>query len=220
VSSAELAVSRAKPDTADRRSWQWRVVDTVNYGLRHETTVAESIGAGASVVTMSGDKLLGGPQAGIIAGDRHLVHRIGQHPLARALRSDKTTLAGVAATLRHYLRGEAETEIPIWRMIGATAGELDARARRIAASIGLAVVPSVASVGGGSLPGEVLPSRAVRIETQQPDEVARALRTGKPRVFPYIRDGAVLIDVRTVLPEQESALIVALERVLNCSAGE
>ncbi len=196
------------------------LVDTAKYGLRHESTVAESIEAPASIVTMSGDKLLGGPQAGIIAGDRQLVRQIERHPLARALRSDKTTLAGVAATLRHYLRGEAETEIPIWQMIAATVDELDTRARRIAEWRKLAVMPSVASVGGGSLPGETLPSRAIRIETPHPDELARTLRTGKPRVFPYIRDGALLIDVRTVLPEQDSELVTALERALRRSPGK
>ncbi|MCC6674474.1 MAG: L-seryl-tRNA(Sec) selenium transferase [Thermomicrobiales bacterium] len=221
VTSAELGeVARAAEIPLIEDLGSGALLDTAKYGLRHETTVAEAIGAGASVVTMSGDKLLGGPQAGIIAGQRQLVRQIERHPLARALRSDKTTLAGVATTLRHYLRGEAETDIPIWRMIGATVDDLDARARCIADPLELAVVPSVASIGGGSLPGETLPSRAIRIETPHPDEVTRALRTSKPRVFPYIRDGAVLVDVRTVLPEQDPDLMAALERALSRSTSE
>ncbi|HET9660528.1 MAG TPA: L-seryl-tRNA(Sec) selenium transferase [Thermomicrobiales bacterium] len=190
------------------------LLDTSRFGLSHEPTVAEVISAGASIVTLSGDKLLGGPQAGIIAGRRDLIGRIERHPLARALRTDKVTLAGVAATLRHYLRGEAETEIPIWSMIGATIEQLTGRAATVADLVGAQAVPSIASVGGGSLPGETLPSVALSFSSSHPDVFARALRTGSPRVFPIIRDDAVLIDLRTVRPEQDVPLADALASAL------
>lgn len=191
------------------------LLDTGQFGLRREMTVAESIDAGTSVVLFSGDKLLGGPQAGVIAGNSDAIRRIEQHPLARAVRADKVTLAGIAATLRHYLRGEAEREIPIWRMIGTSRDALALRASELAARFDLAVARSNASIGGGSLPGETLPSVALRIDTEHADELARALRTGTPCVFPYIREGAVMLDLRTVLPDQDHALGSALARVLG-----
>ena len=188
------------------------LLDTSAFGLRREMTVRESIAAGASIVTFSGDKLLGGPQAGIISGKAELVRKIEGHPLARAVRADKVTLAGISATLQHYIRGEAETEIPIWQMIGATQESLATRAPFIAEPLGLAVVRSIASIGGGSLPGETLPSAAIRIDSDHADTLASSLRTGTPRVFPYIRDGAVMLDLRTVLPEQDQALAAAIGR--------
>ncbi len=194
------------------------LLDTTQFGLRHEPTVREAIADGASVVTLSGDKLLGGPQAGIIAGQRGAIQRIERHPLARSVRADKVTLAGVTATLRHYLAGNARVEIPVWRMIGATVDELSIRARKIARQTGFAVVDSTASIGGGSLPGETMPSIALKFEVAHPDQVAQALRSGTPSVFPIIRDGAVLIDLRAVQPEQDGSLIQALRAALGASA--
>lgn len=182
------------------------LIDTTLFGLRKEPTIAEVIGAGAAVVTSSADKLLGGPQAGFICGNADVVRKIERHPLARALRADKTALAGIAATLRHYLCGEAETHIPIWQMIAADVSQLEGRAKEIATKLDVNVVSSVASVGGGSLPGETLPSVALELVDENPDALARRLRTGTPRVFPIIRDDAVLVDMRTVLPRQDESL--------------
>jgi L-seryl-tRNA(Ser) seleniumtransferase len=182
------------------------LLETILFGLRHESTVGEAIAAGASVVTLSGDKLLGGPQAGIICGRRDLIDRIERHPLARALRADKVTVAGVAATLRHYVRGNAESTIPIWSMIGAPVEELTRRAEHIGELTGGRVLTSVSSIGGGSLPGETLPSMAVGFAVSHPDRFAQLLRTGSPRVFPIIRDDLVLIDLRAVRPEQDGRL--------------
>jgi L-seryl-tRNA(Ser) seleniumtransferase len=190
------------------------LLDTSRFGLRHEPTVEEAIDSGASIVTLSGDKLLGGPQAGIIAGKRELVERIERHPLMRAVRVDKVTLAGVCATLRHYLAGNAVAEIPIWRMIGSSVGDLTDRAKRLSGLPNISIAESVASIGGGSLPGETLPSVALRIPTGVADEVARALRTGQPSVFPIIREASVLIDLRSVQPRQDADLASALRRVL------
>jgi L-seryl-tRNA(Ser) seleniumtransferase len=191
------------------------LLDTARYGRHHEPTVAEAIAAGVSIVTMSGDKLLGGPQAGLIAGKTELVRRIEQHPLARALRVDKVTLAGTSATLRHYLAGNAESEIPIWRMIAAPIARLEERASAVAAALSLDVGPTATSVGGGSLPGETIPSVALAIRDGRPDELATRLRTGNPRVFPFIRDGRIWIDLRTVLPEQDLDLASALAHAIG-----
>jgi L-seryl-tRNA(Ser) seleniumtransferase len=194
------------------------LLDTAAFGLEHEPTVKEAIDAGASVVTFSGDKLLGGPQAGIIAGRADLISQIERHPLARAVRADKTTLAGVADTLRHYIKGDAATSIPIWRMIGVSVDELTRRAFGICDRTGGEVIESIASIGGGSLPGETMPSVALRFAGSHPDAIASALRTGRPRVFPIIRDDAVLIDLRAIMPEQDLPLSAAIEHALARSA--
>ncbi len=187
------------------------LLPTAPYGLAPEPTVQESLAAGADLVTFSGDKLLGGPQAGLIVGRATLIAKLRSHPLARALRVDKTTLAGLEATLLSYLNGRATSDIPVWRMIAATPEALRARAERIAAAIGgdVTVVACASAVGGGSLPGETLPSCAVAIGGA-PDHLARRLRQGTPPVIGRIADGLLLLDVRTVLEEQEEALIAAL----------
>jgi L-seryl-tRNA(Ser) seleniumtransferase len=204
------------------------LLPTAPYGLAPEPTVQESIAAGADLVTFSGDKLLGGPQAGLIVGRADLVARLRQHPLARALRVDKTTLAGLEATQVSYLQGRAAEELPIWRMIAAPPEELRARAERVAAALygadahhtngGSAyvrVVGCTSTIGGGSLPGEVLPSHAIAIEYPRPSELARLLRHATPPVVGRIAEGRLLLDIRTVLSEQEPALIDALRAVLG-----
>jgi L-seryl-tRNA(Ser) seleniumtransferase len=186
------------------------LLPTTPYGLAPEPTVQESVAAGADLVTFSGDKLLGGPQAGLIVGRAALVERLRRHPLARALRVDKATIAGLEATLLAYLRGTATGEIPVWRMIAARPEALRARAERLAGRVGGAVAPCESAVGGGSLPGERLPSFAVALDAPKPDELARALRLGEPAVVARIADGRLLLDVRTVLEQQEDALVAAL----------
>lgn len=182
------------------------LLDTSRFDLRAEPTVAEAIAAGASVVTFSGDKLLGGPQAGIICGKRELIRRIERHPLARAVRADKTALAGLSATLRHYLAGEAVAQIPIWQMIATPVDLLRARAEAIVADRKITIVESEASIGGGSMPGETVPSIALELEAENVDLLARRLRTGSPAVFPVVRQNSVRIDLRTVHPEQDAVL--------------
>ena len=196
------------------------LLPTAPFGLAPEPTVQESVAAGADLVTFSGDKLLGGPQAGLIVGRANLIARLRQHPLARALRVDKTTLAGLEATLLSYLHGRATTEIPIWRMIAAAPEALRARAERLAAAIGSAragvtIVACASAVGGGSLPGETLPSFAVAIGGSAPDELARRLRHSTPPVIGRITDDRLLLDVRTVLEEQEAALVAAVRGALR-----
>jgi L-seryl-tRNA(Ser) seleniumtransferase len=187
------------------------LLDTAPYGLAHEPTIQESVTAGASLVSCSGDKLLGGPQAGIILGRAGLIARLKRFPLTRALRVDKTTLAGLQATLRHYLLGEARDKVPVWRMISQDETTLDKRAETWVLKLkGLGlqveVMPGFSAVGGGSLPGETLPSRLVALDVPSPDAVAARLRAGEPPVISRIEEGRIVFDPRTVLPEQEPAL--------------
>jgi L-seryl-tRNA(Ser) seleniumtransferase len=187
------------------------LLDTALFGLAHEPTIQESVAGGVSLVSCSGDKLLGGPQAGIILGRADLVAQLRRFPLTRALRVDKTTLAGLQATLRHYLVGEAQRAVPVWRMIGQTEVELEERARRWAAALGerglrTEVLPGRSTVGGGSLPGETLPTWLVALAVESPAAAAARLRAGDPPVIGRIEDDRLLLDPRTVLPEQEERL--------------
>lgn len=191
------------------------LLPTEAYGLAHEPLVQESVAAGAALVSFSGDKLLGGPQAGIIVGRRDLVERLRRFPLTRALRVDKTTLAGLQATLLHYLRGEAVEKVPVWRMIATGPQVLRRRARswarRLAAQgVPAVVVPGESAVGGGSLPGQTLPTFLLALAVASPDRLARRLRQGSPPVVARIEDDRLVFDPRTVLPGQDRALLQAI----------
>jgi L-seryl-tRNA(Ser) seleniumtransferase len=192
------------------------LLDTARFGLAAEPMVQASVAAGADLVTFSGDKLLGGPQAGLIVGREALVAQLRHHPLARALRVDKSTLAALQATLLHYLRGEAEREVPVWRMISTPVSALEARAASWAAALGArgipaAVIATTSTVGGGSLPGEVLETRALALSHPAPDRLAAALRQGQPPVVGRIADARLILDPRTVPPELDAALVAAVE---------
>ncbi len=194
------------------------LLDTADYGLAHEPTVQESLAAGTDVACFSGDKLLGGPQAGIIVGRRELVTRIKKHPLARAVRPDKLCLSGLSATLLHYLKDEAPRQIPIWQMIAARPEALKRTARRWArqldrAGLTVEVTPGESTVGGGSLPGETLPTWLVVIHHPRPDALAKQMRAGETPVIGRIEDDSLLLDPRTVLPEQEHLLLQVVLRL-------
>lgn len=193
------------------------LLPTAPYGLAAEPTVQESVAGGAGLVTFSGDKLLGGPQAGLIVGRRELVEVLRRHPLARALRIDKSTLAGLEATLRCYLRGRALEEIPVWRMIAAPLGTLQDRAAALAARLRSSGLPAEhvacrSAVGGGSLPGESQPSAGVALGPGAggADGLAARLRAGEPAVVARIADGRLLCDLRAVLPEEDDELAARL----------
>ena len=213
------------------------LLDTEVYGLAHEPTIQESLAAGAAIVTASGDKLLGGPQAGLILGKADFIARLRQHPLARALRVDKTTLAGLQATLLAYLEGKASDEIPVWRMIAIPLATLARRARQWQRAlketgIPMAVVAAESTVGGGSLPGQTLPTRALVLEIPAPDALAARLRhpactwsagAGElvegepvegPPIVARIEGDRLLLDPRTVLPEQDATLIEVVRAAL------
>jgi L-seryl-tRNA(Ser) seleniumtransferase len=190
---------------------------TERFGLAHEPTPRERLAAGADVVTFSGDKLMGGPQAGLVVGRADLVARMRRDPLARAMRPDKVTLAAVAATLGLYRAGLAEVSIPVWRMIARPVEELRERALAFAAALGAAhagVVDVRSTVGGGSLPGETLPSAAVAIRGGSADRLLAALRTGIPAVVGRIEDGRAVFDLRTVEPDDDDALLGALRSAI------
>ncbi|MBN1316938.1 MAG: L-seryl-tRNA(Sec) selenium transferase [Anaerolineales bacterium] len=194
------------------------LLDTAPYGLAHEMTVQESLAAGSDVVCFSGDKLMGGPQAGIIVGRSELVGQIKKHPLARAVRADKLCLAGVAATLLHYLKDEAVEQIPIWQMIAATAEKIRSISRRWARILSrngmtVQVVAGKSTVGGGSLPGAMLPTWLVSIEHPNLDEFAARLRTAGTPVIGRIEDDRLLLDPRTILPGQEKPLLETIKRI-------
>ncbi len=189
------------------------LVDLTEYGLPHERTVQEAIGDGVGLVTFSGDKLLGGPQAGIVVGRAELVARLRNNPLLRALRVDKLTLAALGATLALYRDRALRERLPIYRMLSATPDALRARAAAYLEKIPDARAgESQAYVGGGTLPRAAIRSLAVALTPEDPDAYAARLRRGHPPIVARIEDGRVLCDLRTILPEEDSAVIAALLR--------
>jgi L-seryl-tRNA(Ser) seleniumtransferase len=202
------------------------LLETAPFGLGVEPTVQDRVRAGADVVCFSGDKLLGGPQAGILAGKREAIRRVKRHPLMRALRVDKVTLAGVSATLAHYERGEATREIPIWRAIAAPPAELEARARRWLASLGRAGPPgavcevreSRSAVGGGSLPEVTLPTYVLALSGGDPDDLLARLRACDPPIVARIEEDRVVLDPRTVMPGEDDAVVRGVAEALRGGA--
>jgi L-seryl-tRNA(Ser) seleniumtransferase len=181
--------------------------------------VQESVSLGVGLACFSGDKLVGGPQAGIIVGRKHLVDRLKKHPMARAVRIDKTRMAGLAVTLVAYLKGEAVQRIPIWQMIAAPPQEMERRAERWAQVLGdlSRVVDGESMVGGGSLPGSTLPTKLVAIgrttkkgEQNAGQLLARRLREHEPPIVGRLSGNVLLLDPRTVLPDEDEALVKAL----------
>ena len=194
------------------------MIDPEALGLSDEPRPQESLAAGADLVAFSGDKLLGGPQAGLVLGRRELVARMRSNPLCRALRVDKVTLAGLEATLRLYRDPpRALREIPTLRMLSTAPAELEARARGVASALAEGgvtcdVVSTEGAVGGGTFPGATLPSRAVALSTADAAGLAAALRAGEPPVVGRIVEDRLLLDLRTVLPGEEEPLVESVLR--------
>lgn len=196
------------------------LIDTRHYGLEPEPMVQESIAAGADVVAFSGDKLLGGPQAGILVGRTELIGALRRHPMARALRVDKMVLAALEATLHSYRRGRATTEIPVWQMISASLSTLGERAIRWQRVLSEKDVHAYlwngeSAIGGGSLPGETLPTMLLVLSPaalgcKGAAEAASLLRSLETPVLCRIQQEHLVFDPRTVLPEQDSAFLDAL----------
>jgi L-seryl-tRNA(Ser) seleniumtransferase len=196
------------------------LIDTAAFGLAHEPLPSERLAAGSDVVTFSGDKLVGGPQAGLIVGRADLIGRMRRDPLARAMRPDKAALAGVALTLGLYRAGRAAAEIPVWRMIATPLEALRDRATAfiegIDAPIGTVMSIDVRStVGGGSLPGETLPSVGLALRTRSATRTLAALRRGTPAVIGRIDDDRVILDLRTVPPDADDRLATAVRAVIR-----
>jgi L-seryl-tRNA(Ser) seleniumtransferase len=191
------------------------LLDTAAFGLAHEPTAQESLADGADLVMFSGDKLLGGPQAGIIIGRADLIDALKRHPLARAVRADKLCLAGLSATLDHYRRGEALDKIPVWRMISLPLDTIRARADAWAAVVAGEVVASESTIGGGSLPGETLSTWVFAPHVDQPNAAATRLRRHDPPVIARVAQDRLLLDPRTVLPGEDEIVLDALRGLHN-----
>jgi len=189
-------------------------------GVTNESGVAESLRAGVDVVTYSGDKLLGGPQAGMLSGRPELIQKIRSNPMFRALRVDKLTYAALEATLLLYLRGEHDA-VPILRMMRLSAEEIGKRAQallgelRKLTTLQADIQPGESVIGGGTTPGAVLPTFVIAITCagQSADECHARLRQNDPPIIARVDEGKVLLDLRTVFPEQEAQIIAALQRI-------
>ncbi|MGZ3542566.1 MAG: L-seryl-tRNA(Sec) selenium transferase, partial [Vulcanimicrobiaceae bacterium] len=194
------------------------LVDLTEYGLPRERTVQDALRDGIDLVAFSGDKLLGGPQAGIIVGKGSLVARLRANPLLRALRVDKLTIAALAGTLALYASPGTRERIPFYRMLGASIDALRERAERYLQGLGgkhVQIVPSAAYVGAGSLPETTLPSLALAVSgARTPDAIASRLRRNDPAIVGRVEGGRVLLDLRTIASEQDSAVIAALDSIL------
>jgi L-seryl-tRNA(Ser) seleniumtransferase len=195
------------------------MLDVSPFGLEPEMTPIDGLRAGCDVVAFSGDKMLGGPQAGIIIGNQAHIERLKRHPFARAVRADKMCLAALSATLTPYLTNQAMEKIPVWRMISRAIEDITVEADSWVARLGNHGIhafarPGESRIGGGSLPGSTLPTRLVAIDhpDMNADSLAVTLRTGPVPVIGRIQEGHLLLDPRTVLPEQVNDLIVAVIR--------
>ncbi len=194
------------------------LLETKDLGMAHEPTPQESVADGADLVFFSGDKLLGGPQAGIVVGKSKYVSVLKAHPLVRAMRIDKGTMAALQVTLLHYIKGEATEKLPIWRMLSAPLHDLERRAKRWARAAGevARVADAYSTIGGGSLPGEQIPSRVLGIRGTGAmlEATARRLREGPTPVMTRIEKDMLVLDPRTVAPEEDGAVVEALRLAL------
>ena len=193
------------------------LLDLSPYGLKSEPLLSECIDDGADLVLASGDKLIGGPQAGLIIGKSSLIDTIRKHPLTRALRPDKATIAGLAATLQHYALGEAIEKIPIWQMISMNESILQQRAQRFADAWGsqAQVITGQSTVGGGSLPGQTLTTRlcAISLPQQKLELISKELRTADVPIISKIQDSMLQLDPRTVLIDQDIHVLNTLGKL-------
>lgn len=206
------------------------LVNLENWGFPHETTVQEAVAAGVSLVCFSGDKLIGGPQAGVLVGKKGFVEKARKHPFFRMFRPDRLALSALEATLVPFFNGEFEQEIPVFQMLCTPKEELQNRAAFLhhhllaKKSFRCSIIDDLAYLGGGSLPDEALPSPAIRIELQSKDDrkrnrwannLARSLRLSKPAVFCRIENRGIMLNLRTVFPEELEQLRGTLETLLN-----
>ncbi len=208
------------------------LLDPTGYSLPPEPRIQDSIAAGADIVTFSGDKMLGGPQAGIVVGRSDLVSSIRSNQLARTLRIDKFTAAALEATLRLYFDEEtAVREIPIWRMLTTDRETLNRRAHKLADRLGgifkagsVSVIPGISRVGGGAMPMAELPTYLVAVKLQEqsgrPEELAEKLRRGEPPVIARLQQDSLLFDPRTIFEEQEDDLAAAVSRAVHAGTDE
>lgn len=196
------------------------LIDTETFGFDHEPTVQDSVEAGAHLTLFSGDKLLGGPQAGIIVGNDDLIKRVSSHPLARAVRIDKMTLAALNSTLRSYVRGVAQEELPIWRTVSSSLEKLEETAQTWSKHIQSEVVEGRTAIGGGSAPGQTLPTKRLMITVDTAaGTIADILRGNKPPIIGRIEDEYFFLDPRTVLPEERHMVSEALKELAGLTSN-
>jgi len=193
---------------------------TEDFELAHEPTALEALSSGADLVCFSGDKLLGAPQAGIILGKKKYIDVLKKHPLHRALRLDKMFLAGLERVLLYYLKGHAIEKIPVWQMISTPVKNLQARAERIKAEleksdVQISIQKSQSTVGGGSLPGETLPTIVISVASvdESVDRQAKLFREQSPPIIGRIEDEKFVLDLRTVFPHQDEMIISAVRNI-------
>ena len=196
------------------------LIDTTRFGLEYEPLVQDSIKAGVDLVMFSADKLLGGPQAGIIVGREELVAKLRKNPLARAVRIDKVRLAGLSATLFHYVKGEAESKLPVWQMISMPVEDIEKRACKWVNALGecASIIEGQSMIGGGSIPGGTIPTRLMCVSFKGGiKELADKLRKGSPAIVGRVENNKLLLDPRTVLLEEGEFIISRLSSILNQS---
>ncbi|HVI10644.1 MAG TPA: L-seryl-tRNA(Sec) selenium transferase [Candidatus Binatia bacterium] len=213
----DLARQRGIPLMEDLGSGA--LIDLRSLGIERESSVIESLAAGVDIVTYSGDKMLGGPQAGILSGRPDLIARMRSNSLFRALRVDKLTYAALEATLLAYLKGE-HNAVPTLRMMRYTKEEIGLREQAVAAKIGNSrikteLIDGDSLLGGGAAPSSVLPTRLLSLSCEgfSADELAAQLRRSDPPIIVRIDEGRVLLDLRTVFPDQDAAIAYALNRI-------
>lgn len=223
VSMASLAgVARAHGLLLLADNGSGALLDTAQFGLAHEPMPTEALAQGADLVMFSGDKLLGGPQAGIVLGRKEVVERMVRHPLARAVRPDKMALAALSATLLAYLRGDAVRTLPLWQMISQSIECLEMRVERLRLAlsdhgIDIEMQAGESEIGGGSLPGSTLPTHLIVLP---PHVSAARLRQSTPRVVGRTRQDRVLLDLRSVRPQDEERLTHAVIRAAQPPASK
>lgn len=214
---ARLAKRRGVPLLYDQGSGG--IMDTRPFGIPPELTVQEGVAQGCDLVAFSGDKLLGGPQAGILCGRADLIQTIKKHPLARAVRADKFCLAALTTTLTHFIKDEALSHVPVWQMLAKPASECRETAEAwqqqlVEQGVSCLVVAGESTVGGGSLPGTSIDTFLLAVETDEPDALAKRLRAEPVPVIARIENGRLLFDPRTVLPKSVEIL---LKSIVHCS---
>jgi L-seryl-tRNA(Ser) seleniumtransferase len=222
VAGPELvALARKREITTLEDLGSGALIDLVPYGLPHERTVAEALADGIDLIAFSGDKLLGGPQAGIVVGGAAAIARLRANPLLRALRVDKVTLAALAATLRLYTEPGGIERVPLYAMLAQTPEALRARAQRLRDALGSArarieVIATSGFVGGGALPTAALPSSALALRPHDatPDVLAERARRGRPALVGRVDEGSFIVDLRTIAPADDERLNAALRTAL------
>lgn len=194
--------------------------DTTAFGLPPELTVQAALATGLDAVCFSGDKLLGGPQAGLVVGRQAILAAMQVHPLARAVRCDKLQLAALVATLALYSRAEAARRVPLLQLLGAPASVLASRANAWREALGQgAVIDAAGAIGGGALPEATLPGHALALQVADPPALLARLRRGPTSVMAHIAHDRVLLHPRTVFPEEDVPLILALRAALSHDEG-